>query len=87
MFERIKTFMLDGQIKYREAKLLNDQMIQLSNYITPEADAGDWKLLGSNTEKGLDDIEQEDIGQSHSNACSDTCQPINQHLREETAIR
>ena len=61
MFERIKTFALNGKIKYNEAKLLNDQMLQLSNYITPEADAGDWKLMNSNTEKGLDDSEQEDL--------------------------
>lgn len=61
MFERIKTFALNGRIRYNEAKLLNDQMLNLSNYILPETDADDWKLLNSNTEKGLDDSEQEDL--------------------------
>ena len=61
MFERIKTYTLNGKIKYQEAKLLNDQMLQLSNFILPEADADDWKIINSNTEKGLDDTEQEDL--------------------------
>jgi len=61
MFERVKTFALNGKIKYQEAKLLSDQMLQLSNFILPEADADDWSLLGSNTEKGLDDTDQEDL--------------------------
>jgi hypothetical protein len=65
MFERIKTRQINNKIELQEAELRQSllgkagDITEGNNYILPEADEGDWKLIGSNTEKGLDTEKQE----------------------------
>ena len=67
MFERAKTRIIEGKIRLQEAQMdlenLNNirPVTESNNYITPEADEADWKLMGSNSEKGLDSIDQESL--------------------------
>ena len=67
MFERIKTRRIENKIILAEAEvrltLTNDikPITQSNNYISPEADEGDWVTIGSNSEKGLDEQDQMDL--------------------------
>lgn len=66
MFERIKARGIEGKIRLQQAEMLSDQLTVLAeisenNYILPEADEADWRLLGSNAEKGLDSNDQETL--------------------------
>ncbi len=65
MFERIKTRQINNKIALKEAEIRQSLIEQTgditegNNYILPEADAADWQLIGSNTEKGLDPDKQD----------------------------
>jgi len=65
MFEKIKTRQINNKIILQEAELnlslikQTKDVTEGNNYILPEADADTWKLIGSNTEKGLDTEKQE----------------------------
>jgi len=67
MFERAKTRIIEGKIRLQRAQIdldnINDirPITESNNYITPEADEADWKLMGSNSEKGLDSNDQESL--------------------------
>jgi len=67
MFERIKTRTIEGKIRLQQAQNdlenINDMkpVTESNNYVLPEADEADWKLIGSNSEKGLDSSDQESL--------------------------
>ena len=67
MFERAKTRIIEGKIRLQEAQTDLDNLNSIrpvtesNNYVTPEADEADWRLLGSNSEKGLDSTDQESL--------------------------
>jgi len=51
MFERLKAYAINGQIRLREAEMLKDQLevisgITESNFVKPERDESQWELLG-----------------------------------------
>jgi len=67
MFERIKTRTIEGKIRFQQAQIdlenINDiqSVTESNNYVLPEEDAADWKLMGSNSKKGLDSTDQESL--------------------------
>jgi len=67
MFERAKTRIIEGKIRLQKAQIdlenINDirPITESNNYVLPESDEADWKLMGSNSEKGLDSSDQESL--------------------------
>ena len=67
MFERAKTRIIEGKIRLQRAQIdlenINDikSVTESGNYVLPEGDEADWKLVGSNSEKGLDSTDQESL--------------------------
>ena len=67
MFEKIKINTINNKIALKEAgmrlSLINEMgdITESNNYITPEKDEADWRLIGSNTEKGLDSENQDKL--------------------------
>jgi hypothetical protein len=67
MFERRKVRVLNNKIQLQEAEIAYEQMKAIvpiaegNDYVLPEVDEANWKLLGSSDPKGLDKDDQDTL--------------------------